>query len=134
MRTRLVAVTISDPAFWVAHRACAFAREAAQYEAKRLGVPVPAIRLEIDARYLGPGYGHPTDAGRRALALAAEMGITLDLTYTAKAFAAALDRLDQEPEENVLFWHTLSSAPMDPWLTNAPAETELDASLRALLR
>src|SRR5205807_9213525 len=50
-------------------------------------------RLDIDRHWLGPGYGHPTRAGDEATRVAADLGLTLEPTYTAKAFAAALDQL-----------------------------------------
>jgi hypothetical protein len=61
------------------------------------------------------------------------VGIALDPTYTAKAFAAALDRVDAGGVKTVLYWHTLSSAPMAPLLEGAPAEAQLDAGVRGLL-
>ena len=42
---------------------------------------------------------------------AAGCGLVLDATYTAKAFAAALAYARQHPDQKVLFWHTLSTAP-----------------------
>jgi len=57
--------------------------------------------------YLGDGYGEPTEAGERVLATAADHGLTLDPTYTAKALAAIEDRYD---DETVCYWHTLSDA------------------------
>jgi 1-aminocyclopropane-1-carboxylate deaminase/D-cysteine desulfhydrase-like pyridoxal-dependent ACC family enzyme len=134
LETRLVAVTVSDPASWVARRAHSLAKAAVRHEARRLGRSVPLIRMDIDARYLGPGYGRATDAGRRALEVARSVGLTLDLTYTAKTFAAALDLLRGGRARNVLYWHTLSSAPMQPWLEGAPREEAIPPSLRALLR
>ncbi len=56
--------------------------------------PRPA-RLTIDKAWLGRGYGHPTDAGDAALERAAAMGLALEPTYSAKAFAAALDLADR---------------------------------------
>jgi hypothetical protein len=35
-------------------------------------------------------------------------------------------------ERHVLFWHTLSSAPLGPLLVNAPSEQQLDVALRRL--
>jgi D-cysteine desulfhydrase len=52
-------------------------------------MPRPA-RWEVDPSWFGPGYGHPTAAGDEATASAAAVGLTLEPTYTAKAFAAAL--------------------------------------------
>ena len=89
-------------------------------------------RLEIDQRYLGEGYGRPTRASARATAEAARVDLALDDTYTAKAFAAALDRVAAGKERHVVFWHTLSSAKMAPLLIGAPGEHELDLALRRL--
>jgi D-cysteine desulfhydrase len=89
--------------------------------------------LEIDDRQLGEGYGHATVAGEAATRRASEVGLTLDPTYTAKAFARALDELSPRPgpPRRVLYWHTLSAAPLDPLLRNAPSE--LPERLRRLL-
>ena len=46
--------------------------------------------LTVTREYLGPGYGFATAEGRTAQRLGAELGITLDPVYTAKAFAALL--------------------------------------------
>ena len=64
-------------------------------------------RVEIDGRWFGGVYGKPTPAGDRAMAIAADMDIALEPTYTAKAFAAALDRM--EHGERVLFVQTFSA-------------------------
>jgi 1-aminocyclopropane-1-carboxylate deaminase/D-cysteine desulfhydrase-like pyridoxal-dependent ACC family enzyme len=48
--------------------------------------------IAIDRAYLGDGYGHPTGAGDTATAEGVQMGVALEPTYTAKAFASALDR------------------------------------------
>jgi D-cysteine desulfhydrase len=50
-------------------------------------------RLRVDRHWFGAGYGHPTRAGDEAMRLASDMGLELEPTYTAKAFAAALDQL-----------------------------------------
>jgi hypothetical protein len=62
----------------------------------------------------------------------------LDPTYTAKTFAAALDRVNALAEaggepKTVLYWHTLSSAPLAPLLAGAPAEGAIDPRVRRLL-
>jgi 1-aminocyclopropane-1-carboxylate deaminase/D-cysteine desulfhydrase-like pyridoxal-dependent ACC family enzyme len=66
-------------------------------------------RLAVDGRWFGSGYGSPTKAGDHATVAAAELGLALEPTYTAKAFAAALDRVGQG--ERVLFVQTFSGAP-----------------------
>jgi len=53
--------------------------------------PHPA-RVAVARDWFGPGYGHPTAAGEAATDRAAELGLELEPTYTAKAFAAALDQ------------------------------------------
>jgi D-cysteine desulfhydrase len=100
-----------------------------------LSVPVRGVlaRLAPERRYVGAGYGHRTAEGARASRLAATAGLSLDPTYTEKALAAALDRVALGREARVLFWNTLSSAPMGPLLVGAPAEGDLPAELRALL-
>jgi 1-aminocyclopropane-1-carboxylate deaminase/D-cysteine desulfhydrase-like pyridoxal-dependent ACC family enzyme len=135
MKTRLVAVTVADPAAWVARRAHVLARAAIRYEGRRLELRAcPAIQMEVDRRYLGAGYGQGTEAAHRAMRLASASGLALDLTYTGKTFAAALDLVHRRSYRNVLFWHTLSSAPMNAWLARAPAESDLSRSIRSLLQ
>jgi len=92
-----------------------------------------ARRLRVADAYLGRGYGFATAAGERATKLAAEQGLVLEPTYTAKAFAAALDRVTEGGFKRVLFWHTFSSAPLQPLLAGAPTTSELPTALRALL-
>jgi hypothetical protein len=88
----------------------------------------------MDARFLGDGYGHPTAAGEEATRVAMDAaGIALDPTYTAKAFACALWYVRARRAKRVLYWHTLSSAPMGPLLDGAPQEDACPAHLRALL-
>jgi len=54
--------------------------------------PRPA-NFHVARQWFGGKYGRPTRAGDEALRIAAEMGLELEPTYTAKAFAAALDQL-----------------------------------------
>ena len=76
-------------------------------ERRELHWPADWPEVLLDDRWLGPGYGHPTVAAEQAAtAFEQAVGVALDLTYTAKAFAAL--RADTAPGE-VLYWHTLSS-------------------------
>lgn len=82
--------------------------------------------------HVGEGYGHPTDEGRAAMDLFGEDGISLDLTYTAKAAAGLLARARTDPSRRrYLFWNTLSSAPLGGLVrdTMAPLPPDLDALL-----
>lgn len=66
--------------------------------------------IEVDDRFVGDGYGIPTDASREAIELAARTdAIFLDPTYTAKAMAGLIAYVRQQKlvdGQTVLFWHT----------------------------
>jgi D-cysteine desulfhydrase len=130
--SRVLGVSVVGPPqifAWYTHRlahACV-ARAGGQVTRREV-----AARLATTARWLGRGYGYPTEEGTRAMARANDAGLVLDATYTAKAFAATLDVVAGGREKVVLFWNTLSSVPMTKLLEGAPAE--VPASLAALLR
>ncbi len=88
--------------------------------------------LIVRSDAVGAGYGVPTPAGKRATEIAQTAGLALDPTYTAKAFAVALD-LCRNADGTTLYWHTLSAAPMEPLLAQAPHLCDLPAELRSLL-
>jgi 1-aminocyclopropane-1-carboxylate deaminase/D-cysteine desulfhydrase-like pyridoxal-dependent ACC family enzyme len=133
LASRVVGVCVSKPAWLLGWMARSLARACVRRAGGRTTSRAIADRLVIDGRYIGRGYGHPTEKGARAMEAAARVGIALDPTYTAKAFAAALDRVDAGGVKTVLYWHTLSSAPMAPLLEGAAAEAQLDAGVRGLL-
>lgn len=128
LNSRVLAVVVTEPS-------AVFERKA-RAQARAL-VP-PALharldeRLEIERGLLGAGYGHATAESDHALAVGAEHGILLDSTYTAKGFAAALARVVRGIERTILYWQTLSSAPMAPLLVGAPDESEIDPGLLSL--
>ena len=66
--------------------------------------------IEVDDRFVGDGYGIPTDASREAIDLVARTeAIFLDPTYTAKAMASLIASVRQQKfveGQTVLFWHT----------------------------
>jgi len=66
--------------------------------------------IEVDDRFVGDGYGIPTDESREALELVARTeAIFLDPTYTAKAMAGLISYVRQQrfrDNQTVLFWHT----------------------------
>jgi 1-aminocyclopropane-1-carboxylate deaminase/D-cysteine desulfhydrase-like pyridoxal-dependent ACC family enzyme len=66
--------------------------------------------IEVDDRFVGAGYGVPTEASREAITLAARTeALFLDPTYTAKAMAAliaGIRRQTFDKNQTVLFWHT----------------------------
>jgi D-cysteine desulfhydrase len=129
LRTRVLAVAVAEPAQVFARKAHLLARELVEPSA-RLQV---SARLEVSLGYLGEGgYGVPTRASDQALTQAARCALVLDDTYTAKAFAAAVDRVAMGLDRTVLFWNTLSSADLGPLLLGAPGEHELSAEVRRL--
>jgi 1-aminocyclopropane-1-carboxylate deaminase/D-cysteine desulfhydrase-like pyridoxal-dependent ACC family enzyme len=110
LETRVRGVVVSPPVAIVS----ALTRRVTRATAKLAGLSSAAAsraaaRITLDGSFLGKGYGHPTAASEAAIVAAAEQGIALDAIYTAKAYACALTAR----EENVLFWHTLSSAPLE---------------------
>ncbi len=128
LRTRVLGVAVSHPARMLSVMAHRLARDTAKY----LGVSTRAAqRLEVDRRWVGRGYGYFTHEAQQAVADGIAMGVELDPTYTAKAFACALARM-RASGERVLFWHTLSTCPLEPLLADAP--DELPPALARLLR
>jgi 1-aminocyclopropane-1-carboxylate deaminase/D-cysteine desulfhydrase-like pyridoxal-dependent ACC family enzyme len=129
LRTRVVGVCVSQPP-WAARL---LARRLARACAKRAGIDAEKTwledRLTVDTGFLGEGYGVETQAAADASREADALGLKLDPTYTAKTFACALSlvRSKQVLEmagrpaspQTVLYWHTLSSAPMLPLLASA---------------
>ncbi|HEX6976225.1 MAG TPA: D-cysteine desulfhydrase family protein [Vicinamibacterales bacterium] len=69
-----------------------------------------SAQVSVDDRFVGEGYGIPTDASRHAIDLAARTeALFLDPTYTAKAMAGLIALVQARafaPDQTVLFWHT----------------------------
>jgi 1-aminocyclopropane-1-carboxylate deaminase/D-cysteine desulfhydrase-like pyridoxal-dependent ACC family enzyme len=133
VRSQVVGVVVAEPPWFIALRARRLARACLGGRGARGWLD---RRLVIDRRWLGAGYGYPTEAGERATQEAARAGLTLDPTYTAKTFAAALERVEALREsptpKTVLYWHTLSSSPVAPLLAGAPDESAIDPRVRRL--
>lgn len=60
--------------------------------------------VELVSGQLGQGYARPTSRARQARDLASSHGVELDLTYTAKAFAALRAHRAELAGQVVLFW------------------------------
>jgi 1-aminocyclopropane-1-carboxylate deaminase/D-cysteine desulfhydrase-like pyridoxal-dependent ACC family enzyme len=105
-----------------------------------------AGRLSLDGSKVGRGYGHPSEEGERATEVARAAGLTLDPTYTAKAFARALASagvggFSQYPSGRrsdrplaTLYWHTLSAHPLSPLVKPIGGSERLHGLSRSLLR
>ncbi len=137
LKCRIVAVQVTRaPGLrWLVLRLARAALRAAGFDASwsTLGA-----RLVTTRRYCGSSYGARTEAGEAATRRSSELGLQLDVTYTAKAFAAALDAtagclLETAPVDNVLYWHTLSAQPPASCAPEAAFSAPLPAALDALL-
>ena len=73
-----------------------------------------AVTFEIDHGQVGYGYGVPTPAARHAIERAAEHGIELEPTYTAKCVAAVASA--RRPAGPFLFWHTHAGNDLRPYI------------------
>lgn len=67
--------------------------------------------VDVDAGFVGAGYGIPTPASQEAIELVARTeAVFLDPTYTAKAMAALIACVRQgrlfSEDQTVVFWHT----------------------------
>ena len=80
----------------------------------------PAIPVDLDRRTnvelrddcFGPGYAHSTPEAQHAVEVARDcLGVDLESTYTAKAFAALIVDVDDPRFDNqeLLFWNTYNS-------------------------
>ena len=118
----IVAVRVTER--WMTHRWTLLALAHGTVRALRqAGAPFPDVaklalsRVTVDGAQLGAGYGHGTEAGRAAMARGEALGLVLDPTYTAKAFAALLaDAEGVRAGQRLLFVSTLNSHPMGRWL------------------
>lgn len=74
------------------------------------------LKIELREGFYGPGYAAVTPAATSAVVAARELGITLETTYTGRAFAALLADAEAGKlgDTDVLFWNTYNSAPMPP--------------------
>ena len=72
------------------------------------------LALDVRGEFLGDGYAMPTPEARRAVQLAAEAGLSLEMTYTGKALSALVHDAEdgQLDGATVLFWNTYNSRPL----------------------
>ncbi|MGE0786320.1 MAG: 1-aminocyclopropane-1-carboxylate deaminase/D-cysteine desulfhydrase [Sandaracinaceae bacterium] len=131
-RTRLIGVRVSSPASASPARVAAEARGVVELlrrtDPRIADVGDLSARFELDAREAAPGYARASAAGERATRIAAEHGLALDPTYTAKAFAALLRRAPAHRGERVLFWNTYDAREVD---VGAATVGDLPPRLRA---
>ena len=120
LKTRVVGVQVAPRLFANPKLVSRLARKTVlrmrRYDASIPLLEIPPASVTMDQDHYGSGYGHPTDVGRRALALMARAeGIDLDPTYTAKTLSALLYSVRFEREKGpVLFWNTFNSVDLSP--------------------
>ena len=110
LRTRVVGISADDAAPAITSVVAALVGAMAA----RLGGALASLGadrpVEVDDRFVGPGYGVATPESRDALELVARReGIVLDPVYTAKAMAGLIAKIragDFAANETILFWHT----------------------------
>ena len=113
-RARVVGVRAADVV--VTNRAVLQALESGTAAVLALGGWRPGrARWSVDARWFGPGYGAPTPEGHAATARAEELGLELEPTYTAKAFAAVLELVDAG--RRVVFVQTYAGSGSDAFVS-----------------
>lgn len=111
LRTRVVGVVVNDQLRLDPQVLARLARRTANLLERR-GARLGHLRLEpgmldLTRDQIGAGYGHPTEAAKRAAGLAAEEGLPLDPVYAAKAMAGLLAlRAEDRLGDPVLFLHT----------------------------
>ncbi len=133
LRARIVAVDVATHASVARAVVLSLAYAALRRDGGDASLSALSRRLEVDGRYLGGGYGEPTQAGAEAMDRAQDLGLVLEPTYTAKTFARVLQQTAvQQNREKWLYWHTLSSAPLAPLIGSA--EDAPPDALAALLR
>jgi L-cysteate sulfo-lyase len=79
-----------------------------------LNMQIGLDAVQVDAGYVGDGYGKPTDSMIEALELTARLeGILLDPVYSGKGMAGLIGMIKQgrfDANDNVVFIHTGGSA------------------------
>lgn len=113
------AVRVTDPWFASRRRLIRLAGRIIRL-LKTFGLPVspgPA-RVRVLGQHLGDGYGHPTAEARHARNTMAEIGVALDLTYSAKAWAALSSLAGSF--RRITFWHTFDQRLLSPPLEEHP--------------
>jgi len=89
--------------------------EAAQRSSWRAAARTARLSWGIDHRFVGGGYAVPTRAGAAAVRRAAEAGLRLEPTYTAKSLAATLDDARRgRSVGDVLWWNTHGANDLEP--------------------
>lgn len=125
LRTKVVGVRVVDHIASNARIVCYLANRTIRL-LRRASPEFPSIQVKpddflIEHGFFGQGYGIYTKDGNEAIRLVKETcGLSLEGTYTGKAFAAYLHAAKQPENKKkvLLFWNTHNSASFDETLSS----------------
>ncbi|MGE5243671.1 MAG: D-cysteine desulfhydrase family protein [Betaproteobacteria bacterium] len=110
LHTRIVGVSADDPAAAIQATVRTIVEGVGELLQAPDGLLARGTAIEVDDRFVGGGYGVPTEASREAIQIAARTeALFLDPTYTGKAMAGLVAYVRRQrftDRETVLFWHT----------------------------
>lgn len=110
LATRVIGVSADEPAAALQATIRAIVSGIADMLRQENAVMSRGPAIEVDDRFVGSGYGIPTDASEEAIELCARTeALFLDPTYTSKAMAALISYVRQQrfvAGQTILFWHT----------------------------
>lgn len=110
LTTRVIGISADEPAGRLRATVAGIVEglgELLGMDGKKLAAARP---IEVDTRFIGEGYGAPTEASSEAQSLLARTeALVVDHTYTAKALAGMIGWVREErfrESDTVMFWHT----------------------------
>jgi L-cysteate sulfo-lyase len=110
LRTRVIGISADETAACLQSTVGAIIRGMGDLLGLDGATLAAACPIEADDRFVGDGYGRPTDASREAQALLARTeALVVDHTYTAKALAGMIGWIREgrvPADATALFWHT----------------------------
>lgn len=135
LATKVIAVRAASPRYGTPRQLRLAARETSELIAG-YDATFPVVQslpnLTVREGFVGKGYAEPTAAGRHARKLVRSvLGLELDLTYTAKAFAALQADAKSLRGKTVVFWSSWDARPID---AGAAGVSDLPRELRGYAR
>jgi len=110
VHSRVIGVSADEPADRLQATVSGIVEGLGELLGMDAGKLAAARPIEVETRFIGEGYGIPTEASREAQSLLARTeAIVVDHTYTAKALAGLIGWVREgrfRETDTVLFWHT----------------------------
>ncbi|MBN1691420.1 MAG: pyridoxal-phosphate dependent enzyme [Dehalococcoidia bacterium] len=137
MKSKVIGIRVTEQWLSKPHKVARLANDTISMLHKQ-DSSVPLIKfslqdINVTHDFFGGGYGRETPEGRSARSLLMDTeNIRLELTYTAKTFAAMLDYINKNPglkNAPLLYWHTYSAVDFTDILLKAD-QTRLPDSLQ----